>query len=471
MNKKKINYIMIICFALVVIYTLLNIFTLNILPLKYVIPIVMILLLLFCGLSYALYKDKASILIRIVIVILCILLLIATFYIRKSNGTLRKITHAKDGYAQVSVIVMKNSKTNKLSDLKDKRIGYSKTGQTAYTYKALSDIQKELNESPTMIAYKSMDTFSDDLFNEQVDAVLLDEGSRATLEDKHPQFSEKTKVIKTFEYKIAEKDISKDVKVTTQPFNIYITGIDTYGKVSAVGRSDVNMIATINPNTKQILLTSIPRDYYIRQTCQNNQKDKLTHTGIFGVDCTIDSVEKFFGVEVNYYARVNFSSLEKIVNALGGIVVDNPHDFSVGNIHFSKGQITMNGVQALAYSRERYAFIDGDFERGRDQMRVLTAIIHKITSPSILTNYASTLDAISDTFQTNLSEHDIKAFINMQLNDMKGWNVKQISVDGNSGTDWTPANGFNASVVYPDMKSVKAAVDKIKAVENGELQS
>lgn len=471
MNKKKINYIMIICFALVVIYTLLNIFTLNILPLKYVIPIVMILLLLFCGLSYALYKDKASILIRIVIVILCILLLIATFYIRKSNGTLRKITHAKDGYAQVSVIVMKNSKTNKLSDLKDKRIGYSKTGQTAYTYKALSDIQKELNESPTLIAYKSMDTFSDDLFNEQVDAVLLDEGSRATLEDKHPQFSEKTKVIKTFEYKIAEKDISKDVKVTTQPFNIYITGIDTYGKVSAVGRSDVNMVATINPNTKQILLTSIPRDYYIRQTCQNNQKDKLTHTGIFGVDCTIDSVEKFFGVEVNYYARVNFSSLEKIVNALGGIVVDNPHDFSVGNIHFSKGQITMNGVQALAYSRERYAFIDGDFERGRDQMRVLTAIIHKITSPSILTNYASTLDAISDTFQTNLSEHDIKAFINMQLNDMKGWNVKQISVDGNSGTDWTPANGFNASVVYPDMKSVKAAVDKIKAVENGELQS
>lgn len=465
MNKKKINYIMIICFALIVIYTLLNIFTLNILPLKYVIPIVLILLFLLCGLSYALYKDKAPILIRIAIVILCVLLLIATFYIRKSNGTLRKITHEKDGYAQVSVIIMKNSKTNKLSDLKDKRIGYSKTGQTAYTYKALSDIQKELNESPTLIAYKAMDTFSDDLFNEQVDAVLLDEGSRATLEDKHPRFSEKTKVIKTFEYKIAEKDISKDVKVTTQPFNIYITGIDTYGKVSAVGRSDVNMIATINPKTKQILLTSIPRDYYIRQTCQNNQKDKLTHTGIFGVDCTIDSVEKFFDVEVNYYARVNFSSLEKIVNALGGIVVDNPHDFAVGNIHFSKGQIAMNGVQALAYSRERYAFVDGDFERGRDQMRVLTAIIHKITSPSILTNYASTLDAIADTFQTNLSEHDIKAFINMQLNDMKRWNVKQISVGGNSGTDWTPANGFNASVVYPDMKSVKAAVDKIKAVE------
>lgn len=469
MSKKKINYSIIICFTLVVLYTLFNMFSLNILPLKYVIPIVLVLLLLLCGLSYLLYKDKGRLLIRIVIVVLCILLLIATFYVRKSNGTLRKITHAKDGYAQVSVIVMKNSKIDKLSDLKDKRIGYSKTGQTAYTYKALSDIQKELKDSPTLIAYKSMGTFSDDLFDKQVDALLLDEGSRATLEDSHPQFSEKTKVIKTYAYKIVEKDISKDVKVTTQPFNIYITGIDTYGKVSTVGRSDVNMIATINPKTRQVLLTSIPRDYYIKQTCQNNQKDKLTHTGLFGVGCTIDSVENFLGIDINYYARVNFSSLEKIVNALGGIVVDNPHAFSAVNIHFNKGNIAMNGVQALAYARERYAFEDGDFERGKDQMRILTAIIHKITSPSILTNYASTLDAISDTFQTNVSENDIKAFINMQLNDMKGWDVKQISVSGVSGTDWTPANGFNASVVYPDMKSVKTVVNKIKEVEKGNI--
>lgn len=434
---------------------------------KYLLPIIVLILGSFVGLSYLLYKNKVKYLVKIVIIFLCITLVGISLYVRKSNGTIRKITNAKDGYAQVSVIVMKNNKASSLVDLKGKRLGYSETGQTEYTYNSLSDLQKELHDDITLIKYKSMETFSDELFSGQVDALLLDEGSRAVMEDTHPEFSIKTKVIKAFEYKIADKDLSKNVKVTTEPFNIYITGIDTYGEIKTTGRSDVNMIASINPKTKQILLISIPRDYYIKQTCQENQKDKLTHTGFFGVSCTIDSVENFFGIDINYYARVNFSSLEKIVNALGQITVDNPRAFTaVNGMHFDKGRITLNGVQALAFARERYAFTDGDFERGRDQMRILTAIIHKITSPNILTNYSNVLDAISDAFQTNLSENEIKSFISMQLSDMKSWNIKQVSVSGSSGTDWTPANGFNASVVYPDMDSVKKAVVMIQPMHS-----
>ena len=416
------------------------------------------------------YRGKSLLLIKMIIICICILMIIANLYLRKSNGTIRKITNAKDGYAQVSVIVLKDNKAKDIRDLEGQRLGYSETGQTEYTYRSLSELQDELNENITVIKYKSMETFSDELFNGQVDALLLDEGSRAIMEDGHPEFSMKTKVIETFRYKINEKDISKNVTVTNQAFNIYITGIDTYGEINTTGRSDVNILASINPKTKQVLLISIPRDYYIKQTCQNNQKDKLTHTGFFGVSCTIDSAENFFGVDINYYARVNFSSLEKIVNALGRIEVDNPRAFTaVNGFHYEKGTISLNGVQALGFARERYAFIDGDFERGRDQMRVLTAIIHKITSPAILTNYASVLDAIGDTFQTNLSEDEIKSFINMQLNDMKSWNVKQVSVGGTSGTDWTPANGFNASVVYPDMDSVKETMNLVKEVHNGEI--
>ena len=466
-NKQAIIFTgMISLITLITLYLLLR---LHVLPMKYCIPVI-ILLIVICGvLIYTQIKNKSAKLGKVLIVLVSIVLLFSDYAMYKGNGTLRKISNQKDGYAIVSVIVKNDNEAEDLKGLKGQRLGYSDTGETTYVYRALSDVKKEISDDVSLISYKSMNTFSEDFYENKVDALLLDESTRATIEDEHPDFSRKTKVIAQFEYKIKEEDLSKNVKVTNVPFNVYITGIDTYGEISTTGRSDVNMIASINPKTKQILLTSIPRDYYIEQTCQGNQKDKLTHTGFFGVGCTLTSVENFFGIELNYYARVNFSSLEKIVNALGGVTVSNPHDFSAGGFHFEEGNIQLNGAQALAFSRERYSFVDGDFERGRDQMRVLTAIINKITSPAIITNYSSVLDAIADTFQTNMNEDEIKAIINMQLDDMAGWNIKQISVSGTGGSDWTPANGFNAYVAYPNMDSVKEAVDMMKKVEQGEI--
>ena len=460
------GFISILCISCMV--SLFLLFRLHVLPMKYCIPLI-ILLIVICGiLAYTQIKNKSAKLGKVLIVLLSIILLFGNYVMYKGNGTLRKISNQKDGYAIVSVIVKSDNEAEDLKGLKGQRLGYSDTGETTYVYRALSDVKKEISDDVSLISYKSMNAFSEDFYDNKVDALLLDESTRATIEDEHPDFSRKTKVIAQFEYKIEEEDLSKNVKVTSVPFNVYITGIDTYGEISTTGRSDVNMIATINPKTKQILLTSIPRDYYIEQTCQGNQKDKLTHTGFFGVGCTLTTVENFFDIELNYYARVNFSSLEKIVNALGGITVSNPHDFNAGGFHFEEGDIQLNGAQALAFSRERYSFVDGDFERGRDQMRVLTAIINKITSPAIITNYSSVLDAIADTFQTNMNEDEIKAIINMQLDDMAGWNIKQISVSGTGGSDWTPANGFNAYVAYPNMDSVKEAVDMMKKVEQGE---
>lgn len=460
-------FVSILCISCMV--SLLLLFRLHVLPMKYSIPVI-ILLIAICGvLIYTQIKNKSAKLGKVFVIIVSIILLFSDYAMYKGNGTLRKISNQKDGYAIVSVIVKNDNEAEDLKGLKGQRLGYSDTGETTYVYRALSDVKKEISDDVSLISYKSMNTFSEDFYDNKVDALLLDESTRATIEDEHPDFSRKTKVIAQFEYKIEAEDLSKNVKVTSVPFNVYITGIDTYGEISTTGRSDVNMIATINPKTKQILLTSIPRDYYIEQTCQGNQKDKLTHTGFFGVGCTLTSVENFFGVELNYYARVNFSSLEKIVNALGGITVSNPHDFSAGGFHFEKGNIQLNGAQALAFSRERYSFVDGDFERGRDQMRVLTAIINKITSPAIITNYSSVLDAIADTFQTNMNEDEIKAIINMQLDDMASWKIKQISVSGTGGSDWTPANGFNAYVAYPNMDSVKEAVNMMKKVEQGEI--
>lgn len=471
MKKSNLNNkCLLLIFIVILLLTNYLLLSFMIFPMKYVL-IVITLLITICGiLIYTQIKIKYGKVGKVFIIIVSIILLFGDYALYKGNGTLRKISNQKDGYAIVSVIVKNDNEAEDLKGLKGQRLGYSDTGETTYVYRALSDVKKEISDDVSLISYKSMNTFSEDFYENKVDALLLDESTRATIEDEHPDFSRKTKVIAQFEYKIKEEDLSKNVKVTSVPFNVYITGIDTYGEISTTGRSDVNMIATINPKTKQILLTSIPRDYYIEQTCQGNQKDKLTHTGFFGVGCTLTSVENFFGIELNYYARVNFSSLEKIVNALGGVTVNNPHEFTAFNgMSFQEGDLTLNGAQALAFSRERHSFVDGDFERGRDQMRVLTAIINKITSPAIITNYSSVLDAIADTFQTNMNEDEIKAIINMQLDDMAGWNIKQISVSGTGGSDWTPANGFNAYVAYPNMDSVKEAVDMMKKVEQGEI--
>lgn len=470
-KTKFMNYFSISIFTLLYNIFLLTLYKLNFLSFFSLIILLIFYIIVVLLFIYMIRKKRFIKLMNAIIYILCFLLILCVHFMYKGIIFLDKISNQKDGYAMVSVIVKNDNEAEDLRGLKGQRLGYSDTGETTYVYRALSDVKKEISDDVSLISYKSMNTFSEDFYDNKVDALLLDESTRATIEDEHPDFSRKTKVIAQFEYKIEEENLSKNVKVTNVPFNVYITGIDTYGEISTTGRSDVNMIASINPKTKQILLTSIPRDYYIEQTCQGNQKDKLTHTGFFGVGCTLTSVENFFGIELNYYARVNFSSLEKIVNALGGITVSNPHDFSAGGFHFEKGDIQLNGAQALAFSRERYSFVDGDFERGRDQMRVLTAIINKITSPAIITNYSSVLDAIADTFQTNMNEDEIKAIINMQLDDMAGWNIKQISVSGTGGSDWTPANGFNAYVAYPNMDSVHEAVDMMKKVEQGEILS
>ena len=268
------------------------------------------------------------------------------------------------------------------------------------------------------------------------------------------------------------KDISKDVNVTKEPFSVYITGIDTFGTISTVSRSDVNMIVTVNPKTHQILLTSIPRDYYVPQPCQGGQTDKLTHSGLWGAECTVETVENYFDAEINYFARVNFSSVISIVDALGGITVENPVAFTAsdGTYSYPAGNVDMDGAMALRFARERYNLADGDRDRGRNQMRVITAMINKMISPTIITNYSSIMDAIGGSFQTNMTSNEMSSLVKMQINDMSGWDIKQISVSGRgNGSAWSPANGFNAWVMEPDRATVDNATSLIKKIVSGEM--
>ena len=315
------------------------------------------------------------------------------------------------------------------------------------------------------------------LYDDESEAILLDESYRSMIseQEEYSAFEDETKVIYTYVYYTEISANTSAVNVTQEPFTVLVTGIDTYGSIATTSRSDVNMLVTVNPVTKNIQLVSIPRDYYVETDCDPNlgcavgEMDKLTHTGLHGADTTRATLEKLFGIDINYTLRVNFSSVQNIVDALGGITVDNRdgYAFSIGGYTFTQDILELNGDQALMFSRERHSFAEGDRERGRNQMRVIQGMIDKATSPAILTSYMSFLDAVGDSFETDMSSSDIRALVNMQLSQGGSWTIGSVSVNGTGGTDYCYELGNYAYVMYPDMDTVEAAVEAIQNVENG----
>lgn len=457
--------------VLLSVILLIQLFMVQVVPMKFLIPLILVLALCIGLLWFLQYGKKVSklnkILGKVLIVIISALLVVGNLYLFKATSTLDKITGEGIETNAISVIVLKDSKATELDDLKNEMFGYNNEADKENTIATVEDINKKLDSSVKTTTYIDYNSLAKSLYDKESGAIIMNEAYRGLLEEKYPNFDSETKVIYQHEIEVKVENIGKAVNVTTESFNIMISGIDTYGPVNTRSRSDVNMIATVNPTTKTIVLTSIPRDFYLPQVCQGGQKDKLTHTGIFGVDCTIKTVEQEFGIDINYYARVNFTSLINIVDALGGITVNSPFSFtaSSGDV-FTAGDVYLDGARALAFSRERYSFADGDRERGRNQMRVLTGIISKATSPAIITNYNSVMNAVGGSFQTNMESSDITALIKMQLNNMSGWNIVQQSVTGEGSSLYSPANGFNSYMMVPDESSVTTAKATINSAFN-----
>lgn len=471
---KNVNFYFVVVLAILTLAFLAQLMIVNVLPLKYSIPIIIVLLLILIGMYFLQMGKKVNkinkLLGKILIVAMCIILGIGNRYLFATNSLFSNITGDNSQTSIVSVVVLKDGTISRVNDLKGKETGYSKTSNQDLLNKAITDIKNDLNDDININKFDTFKLLADNLYSGGISAILMDEATRGMLEDEYGDFSSNTKVIKRYKYKTETKDISKSVDVDSEPFNVYITGIDSFGTIATVGRSDVNMIASVNPKTNQILLVSVPRDYYVPQTCQANQKDKLTHTGIYGANCTIDTMSNFMGMDMNYYVRVNFSSVVEIVNALGGITVDNPVAFTAsdGTYSYPSGLVNMDGEKALRFARERYAFSGGDRDRGKNQMRVITGIINKAISPTIITNYTGILSAVGGSFQTNMSNSEMTTFIKMQINDMSGWTISQYALDGTGETNWSPANGFNSYVMQPNMDTVNKAIELMTKIHNGE---
>ncbi|WP_278850098.1 LCP family protein [Thomasclavelia spiroformis] len=459
MNKifKDIRTYFMIILIIVILWLGYQLIKYPILSTKYIIIFMIVnivIMLLFILSQYKAKNKKIRLTGKILIIIFCLLLIPLNYTFSKTMNALAKTeTHVETD--SVSIIVKANSTYQYTQDLKGKVYSTLATDDKSVN-KTIEKLQTENNENIQPKVYSGVLTLVNALYNNDVDCIIINESYRAMIEEDFPNFSSDTRVIYSKQY-VTEINSPENSDITRNTFNVYVSGIDTYGSITTKSRSDVNMIMTVNPTTKTVLLTSIPRDYYIPFNVLGGQRDKLTHSGLYGVNETMQNVASYFGIDIDYFIRVNFDSLIDIVDSLGGIEVYNPQAFK----NFEVGKITLNGEEALAFSRERYSFEDGDKERGRNQMRVITGIINKVLSPAIISNYSELMDKLHVSFQTNMADEQIISLVRMQLDDMSPWTIQQQSVNGNGQTLYSPIYGSDLYMMVPDDKSVENAKVKI----------
>lgn len=474
MMTRRVSLIICALYLVITLLFILQIINFDILSSKFLIPLVFVLILIALG-FYRLQLGKRTRravrnISRGLIVILGVVLGLGNFYLFKTSAGLNRIAHGKN-VTTISVVMLKDAKEDNSKDLKKATFGRAESGSQTYITKALANIESELGIQVEPKAYSSLQELSEDLYNEEIDAVILNESMRSMFTDVSAEFTDQTEVVWTKDYEQEVEETEKAVAVTKEPFNVYISGIDTYGTVDTSGHTDVNMIVSVNPETHQVLMISIPRDYYIPQTSQGGLEDKLTHSGVWGVESTVKTVENFFDVDLNYYLKVNFSGVTNILTAIGDIQVDNPIEFTggEGNYHFTVGKLKLDAEQALSYARERQSFAASDEIRIQNQSRVLEGVIKKVTSPAILANYAGLVEALSTSFQTNMSRKEMNALVKMQIDSMPEWSILQISAAGSilEGA-YSPAGGTTASVVLPDDDSVRNVKKIMQMVHQGQ---
>lgn len=373
------------------------------------------------------------------------------------------------------VLVKSDSSYQEIKDITGKNLGYYNNNSNA-TKKALEKLKNTVsteNES-----FGNLDGLGIALLNSETEAILVENSQKTKLDNAGGNSSEnntlsgfvdKTRILYTF--KVRVKVESKNVDVTKDVFNIYISGMDEYGEVRETSRSDVNMIVTINPKTKQILMTNIPRDYYVQLHDTTGYKDKLTHAGNYGIDTSIKTIEDLLGIDINYYFKVNFSSLVNIIDALGGVEVYSEYDFqSYNGYNFSKGYNSVDGKAGLSFVRERKTFTDGDNQRGKNQQAMIEAIFRKCTSPSIITKYNSLLNSLKDSMMTNMPMKSITKLAKMQLKDNASWTITSNSLKGTGSYDYTYTYPYQELyVTVPDEKSVTESKEMISKVAGGEM--
>ncbi len=493
-EKKKSKWKM-IAGIMLVIQLLLSLATvgvvlwLNIVPTLYVILLGLSLLLLLI-IEYCLFyfgkkkkgKKKTGCYVRrtlgVILFLACVIVCVGGSYMLvKAGNTLDNIAGNVKTTDTVSAYVMTDDPAQTLMDAKDYVFAITEKYDYEHTQKAIEKINETVGTQIRTQVYDNIPDMVQALYEGSADAMLMNVAYVDVVEaqDGYETFSSRTRTLYDHEEEsvVTEDSQTAEKSITTDPFVIYISGSDTRTLTLTTSRSDVNILAVVNPSTKQVLLINTPRDYYVDTAASAGAKDKLTHCGMYGIDCSMATLGNLYDEHVDYYVQINFNGFKTLVDAVGGITVESEKAFrtSEGGFYINQGTNQLNGTVALSYVRERKSFADGDNSRGRHQMQAIEALIKKFSSgTTVLGNYSAIMDSMSGMFMTSMSASDISALVKMQLSDMASWNVKSYAVTGTGGSSTTYSMPTKRSyVMYPDEVQVKYAEQLVNKVVEGQI--
>ena len=467
--KRSINIALLTIYVLLGGFLLFLIFRHNILAFRYlnVMTAAVVILVALASLLLIIYRKAEKF--TIFFLTLAILMSSVSFFALQQFVGFTSHINSTSNYSEysMSVVVLKDSDVHNVTQL-DSVTGHTDT-DNENIQKLIADIKtsqsKELTvEQSTsyLAAYKS-------LISGEAKAIVLNSVFENIIESEYPDYA--SKISKIYTKKIT-KEVAAPKVSKNKSFNVYVSGIDTYGPISSVSRSDVNILMTVNRDSKKILLTTTPRDSYVPiADGGNNQKDKLTHAGIYGVDSSIHTLENLYGVDINYYVRLNFTSFLKLIDLLGGVDVYNDQEFTSrhGKFHFPVGNVHLDSEQALGFVRERYSLADGDRDRGRNQQKVIVAIIQKLTSTEALKNYSDIIQGLQDSLQTNMPIETMMDLVNAQLESGGSYKVNSQDLKG-TGQMGLPSYAMPDSNLYMmeiDDSSLATAKSAIQDVMEG----
>lgn len=414
-------------------------------------------------------------------VIMIAILAFGGFYINKTRSAISNISGETTEVTQMAVYVKSDDAADSVEATAGYTYGILSSLDRENTDGAVAHLNSEFGTEVQTKEYAGLTELADGILNGEVNAMLLNSGYLSVYEDMdgYTDFSTKIKEVGTVDVEstIQSAEESAPIEpITTanggKVYTIYLSGIDTRGEMTAKSRSDVNIIATVNTDTHEILLVSTPRDYFVPLSISGGAPDKLTHAGIYGIDVCMDTLGMLYDIDINYYFRINFGGFVKVIDALGGITVNSDYDFDSKNIlgyHFNKGENYVNGEQALIFARERYAFQEGDRQRGKNQMEVIRGVVKKALSPEILTSYSSILSSLDGCFGTNITYEEIAQILQQQLTNGGDWTIVSYSVDGTGATEKPYSMSQKAYVMVPDYNTVDKAKSLMEKVRNGEV--
>ena len=465
-TKMLISWGLLAIYAVLAVFLLFLIFKYNMLDFRYLNIVVAVLIVVLAILCFFLIWSKKAKNLTLILLLLGILISgTSLFAVGQFIGFTSRL-NATSNYSNysMSIAVLADSPIDNISQVTSVMgpTGTDKDNiqQLMNDLKASQNKELTVEESSSYLAaYKS-------LLAGDTKAIILNSVFENIIESEYPDYASKIKKIYTKEL-TKTVETPKDVKGDS--FNVYISGIDTYGPISSVSRSDVNIIMTVNRETKKILLTTTPRDSYVPiADGGNNQKDKLTHAGIYGVDASIHTLENLYGIDLNYYARLNFTSFLKLIDLLGGVDVYNDQEFTAhtNGKFYSVGNVHLDSEQALGFVRERYSLADGDRDRGRNQQKVIVAILQKLTSTEALKNYDGIIKGLQDSIQTNMPLETMMKLVNAQLESGGTYKINSQDLKGTGRMD-LPSYAMPESNLYmmeisdSSLESVKVAINDV----------